>query len=567
MKKRMKMQKYASILISDFNINIFSGFLNNDRGLPSVETTVAPFGQVMPVLMQSHLECWRGKFDFAVVWARPEGVIESFNHTLNYKNVSIEEILEEVDRYSSLVLNIRDRVKFIFVPTWVFPSYHRGFGMFDMKTDVGISNILMRMNLRLSENLDKASNIYLLNTQKWVEVAGKNAFNPKLWYMGKIAFSNQVFIEAVQDIKSALRGISGNFRKLIILDLDDTLWGGIAGDVGWKNIKLGGHDHIGEAYADFQRALKSLTNRGILLGIVSKNEEAIALETINRNPEMVLRLDDFLGWRINWQDKAQNIVDLVSDLNLGLQSVVYIDDNPVERDRVKEALPEVFVPEWPEDKMLYKSALLSLRCFDIPSITKEDLKRNKMYASERKRKDLKIKVGSFDEWLKSLKIKVKVEGLNDSNLQRAAQLLNKTNQMNLSTRRMTESELLNWAMRADHNLWTFRVSDKFGDSGLTGIVGVKVKDGTGRIVDFILSCRVIGRKVEESMLYTVVKYARSAGLNEVYAKYVPTPKNKPCLEFWKKSGFMHNEKDGFFKWEMNKDYPVPECIQIEDCPE
>ncbi len=563
----MKMQKYTSILISDFNINIFSGFLNNDRGFPSVETTVAPFGQVMPVLMQSHLECWRGKFDFAVVWAQPERVIESFNHTLNYKNVSIEEILEEVDRYSSLILNIRDRVKSIFVPTWVFPSYHRGFGMLDMKTDVGISNILMRMNLKLSENLGKASNIYLLNTQKWVEVAGKNAFNPKLWYMGKIAFANQVFIEAVQDIKSALRGISGNFRKLIILDLDDTLWGGIVGDVGWENIKLGGHDHIGEAYADFQRALKSLTNRGILLGIVSKNEEAIALETINKNPEMVLQLDDFLGWRINWQDKAQNIVDLVSDLNLGLQSVVYIDDNPVERARVKEALPEVFVPEWPEDKMLYKSALLGQRCFDIPSITEEDLKRGKMYASERKRKDLKIKVGSFDEWLKSLKIKVKVEGLNDTNLQRTTQLLNKTNQMNLSTRRMTESELLNWARRDNHNLWTFCASDKFGDSGLTGIVGVKVKNKTGRIVDFVLSCRVMGRKVEESMLYTVVKYARSVGLNEVYAKYVPTPKNKPCLEFWKKSGFMHNKKDSFFKWKTNKAYPIPECIQIEGCPE
>lgn len=562
----MARKECRCLLISNFTIDNFAGYLDNDKDFPTVKSIIAPFNQVIQVLTDKNLECWKNNPDFTVIWTQPGSIIESFNHIINYKDVSINKIFQEVDEYSSLLLNITDKVKFVFVPTWVFPSYHRGFGMLDMKTGVGVSNTLMRMNLRLSENLDKESTIFLLDSQRWINIAGRNAFNPKLWYMGKIAFGNEVFIEAVKDIKSALRGITGNSKKLIILDLDDTLWGGIVGDVGWENIRLGGHDHIGEAYVDFQRALKSFTNRGVLLGIVSKNEEAIALEAINNHPEMVLRLDNFAGWKINWQDKPQNIVDLVSDLNLGLQSVVFIDDNPVERARVREALPEVFVPEWPEDKMLYKSTLLGLRCFDTPSISEEDLKRSKMYASEKRRKDLKINIGSLDKWLKSLEIKVKVEGLNDANLQRTAQLLNKTNQMNLTTRRMTESELLNWARQANHNLWTFRVSDKFGDSGLTGIVGFKVKNKTGRIVDFVLSCRVIGRKVEESMLYTVVKYARSVGLEEVYAKYVPSPKNKPCLEFWKKSGFMHNEKDGFFKWKINKNYPIPKCIQIEGCP-
>lgn len=562
----MDNRRFRCILISDFNIDNFSGFLNNNEESPIVDTTAAPFGQVAPVLIQRDLECWQSDPDFAVVWTRPEGVVKSFGDVLMYKDVSIEGVLEEVDEYSSLLLDVRDELRFIFAPIWVFPSYHRGFGMLDMETGVGIANTLMRMNLRLSENLDKASNVYLLNTQKWVEIAGKRAFNPKLWYMGKIAFGNEVFIEAVKDIKSALRGISGNSKRLVIVDLDDTLWGGIVGDVGWENIKLGGHNHIGEAYADFQRTLKSLTNRGVLLAIVSKNEEAIALEAINKHPEMALRPEDFAGWKINWLDKAQNIVDLVSDLNLGLQSVVFIDDNPVERARVREALPEVLVPEWPEDKTLYKSTLLGLRCFDVPSISKEDLERTRMYVSEQRRKELKKRVGSMDEWLKTLQIKVKVEELDAADIQRTTQLLNKTNQMNLTTRRMTESELIDWVGQDDHKLWTFRVSDKFGDSGLTGIISLEVKDKDkmGKIVDFVLSCRVMGRRVEEAMLYTVIKYARFMGLDEICAKYIPALRNNPCLDFWKSSGFAYNQEDNVFTWDVGDEFALPDCIQIDE---
>lgn len=553
---------YRCILISDFTIYNFANYLDNDEDLPMAKSTIAPFGQVARVLIDKNLECWKEPVDFAMVWTRPEGVIESFNKIINYENVSLENIYKEVDEYSSLLLGISDRVKFVFVPIWVLPPCHRGFGMFDMKTGIGITNTLMRMNLRLSDNLEKQSNIYLLNAQKWIEAAGKKAFNPELWYMGKIAFGNEVFIEAVKDIKAALRGISGNSKKLIILDLDDTLWGGIVGDVGWENIELGGHDYVGEAYVDFQRALKSLTNRGILLSIVSKNEEAIALEAIDKHPEMVLRLKDFAGWRINWQDKVQNIIDLVSDLNLGLQSLVFIDNDPVERARVREALPEVFVPEWPEDAMLYKSALSSLSCFDVPSISKEDMGRTKGYISEQLRKDLKRKVTSIDEWLKRLNVKIKIEELSDANLQRAVQLLNKTNQMNLTTRRMTESELIDWSRQRNHKLWTFRVSDSFGDYGLTGIISLEMENRQAKVVDFVLSCRVIGRKVEEVMLYTVIKHAQSIGLDKIYAKYIPTRKNKPCLEFFENSEFIY-DNNYIFTWEVNKDYKIPEYIEME----
>ncbi len=554
--------EYRCVILSDFNIDNFAGYLTNDQEDPKVNTTVAPFGQVIQALMEEKAEWWQTNPDFAVIWTQPHQLIESFNQLLHYQKASLADIWREVDEYVSLLLKIKDRVHFVFVPTWVIPSYHRGFGMLDMKTG-GIKNTLMQMNLRLGERLDTVSNIYLLNTERWIEMVGKNAFNPKLWYMGKIVFGNEIFKEAVKDIKAALRGINGRTKKLVVVDLDDTLWGGIVGDIGWENIQLGGHDPVGEAYSDFQKALKALTNRGIVLGIVSKNEEEVALEAIRCHPEMVLRLEDFAGWRINRHDKAQNIIELAAELNLGLESVVFIDDNPVERARVREALPQVLVPEWPEEKMHYKKALLSLSCFDTPTVSAEDLARTKMYQLERQRVHLKNQVGSLEEWLKTLAIKVTIEELHESNVLRATQLFNKTNQMNLSTRRMTETELMSWAKQKNHRLWVFKVSDKFGDAGLTGIISLEMHNTRGRIVDFILSCRVMGRKVEQAMLYTVIKYAQTLGLEELYAQYIPTSKNKPCLEFWKTSGFDHNERENTFHWKITNEYPCPEQIQLE----
>jgi len=555
-------QPFRFLLISDFNIDIFRGYLNNDSDFPLVEATAAPFGQVISALVEENMECWRCRPDFTVVWTQPENVIPSFKSVLSYRPVPVDQILTEVDEFSSRLIHLQDRVSYSFVPTWVLHSHHRGYGMLEMKNGVGLANILMRMNLRLSENLDKAPDICLLNAQKWIEITGASSFNPRLWHMARVAFGNEVFKSATKDIKAALRGIAGASKKLIIVDLDNTLWGGIVGDVGWKNLSLGGHDAMGEAFLDFQYALKSLTNRGVLLAIVSKNTESVALEAIEKHPEMVLGLEDFVGWKINWKDKAQNVADLISDLNLGPQSAVFIDDSPVERARVRDALPEMLVPEWPENKLMYRSTLLSLPYFDTPAISHEDRERTKMYVTERQRETIKRKVGSLDEWLKTLHIKVKVEELNETNVQRAAQLLNKTNQMNLSKRSITDIELADWGRAKNRKLWTFRVSDKFGDSGLTGILSIEKEDNKAKIVDFVLSCRVFGRKIEETMIHVALQNLKSEGLDEIYAIYTPTPKNKPCLDFWKQSGFAYIKVKNCFKWQIERPYALPDGIKI-----
>jgi FkbH-like protein len=550
------------VIISDFNAGNLAGSLKNSEDLPVVDTTVVPFGQTIPALLDRQAEWWKGNPDFTVVWTQPQSVIEGFGGVLRHQPVSLDRVLAQVDEYAGLLRNLADRTRLVLVPVWVVPTHHRNFGLLDLKAG-GLADTLMRMNLRLSENLGQSAHIHLLNTHRWIESAGKRAFNPKLWYMGKIPFGNEIFLEAAKEIKAALRGVQGLTRKLVIVDLDDTLWGGIVGELGWENLTLGGHHYLGEAYVDFQRALKGLTHRGILLGIVSKNEEATALEAIQRHPEMVLRPDDFAGWRINWQDKAENILELTRILNLGLQSVVFIDDNPVERARVREALPEVLVPEWPDDKCLFESALHSLLCFNPPAITDEDRRRTEMYRSEQQREGLKEQVASVDEWLRSLGVKVTVERLNEANLPRAAQLLNKTNQMNLTTRRMTDAEFFKWALDPAHRVWVFRVSDKFGDSGITGIASLEVQNGTGTIVDFVLSCRVMGRSVEEAMVHSITKHASSIGLESVSARYIPTGKNKPCLDFWRRSGFKPDQPEEWFRWRLDKAYPRPDAVAIE----
>jgi FkbH-like protein len=548
-------------LISDFTIDPLAEKLSKAKFGFSLISILAPFNQVEQVLLDSDAVFWKCEPDFGIVWTCPGTVVPSFSKLCHFQKVELDRILGEVDRFCGLLINISKRLRAVFVPAWVMPRNERGWGMLDFKAEGGFGETLMRMNLHLVEKLRATSNLFLMDTQRWIASAHKRAFNATNWYGAKVPFSSEIFENAAEDIFGAIGGILGRARKLVVLDLDDTLWGGIVGDIGWQNVKLGGHDPVGEALVDFQKALKCLIRRGVLLAISSKNEESIAFECIQNHPEMILNRDDFAAWRINWEDKAQNIADLVAELNLGLQSVVFIDDNPVERARIREALPEIFVPEWPKNKLLYAEHLHSLSCFDIPNITEEDANRNQMYLAERGRSQSKESISSLGEWLKTLELHVKVENLVEANSKRTVQLLNKTNQMNLSTRRMTEGELKESVARKNCIFRTFRVSDRFGDSGLTGIASVIVEGQTARVVDFILSCRVMGRKVEEAMLHVLTSLCRSKGLSKLTLCYRPTEKNMPCLRFLENSELERLE-DNLFSWVLKCDYPMPVHISI-----
>lgn len=545
------------LLVSDFTIDDMARELLTPGLHPPVSADVAPFDQVTQTLMSPAGD---GVADFAVVWTRPERAVPSFAKVVAFESIDSESWKSEVDSFCALIERSASAYRFVFVPTWTHSPSDRGLGMLDARKG-GATATLTAMNLRLMERLESISNVFVLDAARWFAAVGPGSVNPKAWYLGKMAASRAVLAEAAADVRAALNAFSGGPRKLVVVDLDDTMWGGIVGDVGWENLRLGGLDAAGEAFVDFQKALKDLKRRGILLAIVSKNEESTALEAIRSHPAMVLREEDFVAWRINWTDKARNILDITQQLNLGLQSVVFLDDNPVERTRVREALPEVYVPEWPAHEFLYPSALRALRCFDAPALSKEDLERTRLYAEESQREALKRSVGSIDEWLLSLQIAVSAAPVDTTSIVRAAQLLNKTNQLNLSTRRLTEAELLAWAADPNRMFLVISVSDRLGDAGLTGLLGVEFRGDTAEIVDYVLSCRVMGRKVEETMVHLAVTAAAERGARAVIARYLPTKKNKPCLSFWQRSGFAADEQH-VFRWETSAAYALPAPISL-----
>jgi FkbH-like protein len=549
-------------LISDFNLETLGHYLANGTTEPQLSVSVAPFGQVFPSLLQPAHAVGT---DFALVWTSPEKIVPTFANALNHEAVDEDRLLAEVDQFADCLRESQKHFRAVFVVSWTLPLHQRGDGILNLRRQ-GLRRLLLKMNLRLAEQLESCAGIYLLDGQRWMEAVGKNAFSPKLWYLTKTPFHGDVFRGAASDVKAAISAVLGASRKLIIVDLDNTMWGGVVGDLGWQNLRLGGHDYLGEAYVDFQRALKSLRNRGILLAVASKNEESVALEAMAKHPEMVLRPDDFSAHRINWNDKAANIAELVAELNLGLQSVVFIDDNPVERARVREALPEVYVPDWPDDKTLFASHLLGLDCFDTAYVTAEDASRHQLYSEEKQRERSREQIGSAEEWLRSLGTELTVEESGDADRVRVVQLMNKTNQMNLSTRRVSEPELRAWLQPNNRKLWAFRVKDRFGDSGLTGILSLEIQDEVAKITDFVLSCRVMGRNVERAMVAFAASYGKALGLTELRADYLPTAKNKPCLKFWMSSGFLFDEAQNRFTWPVSMPYPFPEGIEIHQPP-
>ena len=549
-------------LISDFNLETLGHYLVNSEMGPQLSVSAAPFGQVFPALLQpQHVE----GTDFALVWTSPQKIVPGYTDALNHVAVSDERLLAEVHQFADCLRESYKHFRAVFVVTWTLPLHQRGDGILNLKGQ-GLRKRLLKMNLELAEQLQDCAGIYLLDGQRWMEMVGKSAYSPKLWYLTKTPFHADVFRYAAADVKAAISAVLGASRKLVVVDLDNTLWGGVVGDLGWQNLRLGGHDYLGEAYLDFQRALKSLRNRGILLAIASKNEESVALEALAKHPEMLLRVEDFAAHRINWNDKAANVADLVAELNLGLQSVVFIDDSPVERARVREALPDVYVPEWPDDRTLFASQLLEMDCFDSAYATAEDGSRHQSYAAEKQRELSRKQIGSADEWLRSLGTEITIQESDEADRVRVVQLMNKTNQMNLSTRRVSEPELQAWLQHNNRKLWAFRVKDKFGDSGLTGILSLEVQSGSAQITDFVLSCRVMGRNVEHAMVAFAARYCQELGLTDLRADYLPTAKNKPCLKFWMSSGFLFDERQNRFTWPLSMPYPLPEGIKMHRPP-
>lgn len=397
----------------------------------------------------------------------------------------------------------------------------------------------------------------------------------RMWFLGSLPFSDAFLPAVAREQTRFLRALKGKTRKCVVLDLDNTLWGGVVGEDGVEKLKLGGQSAPGNAFAAFQRALDVLRRRGILLAVCSKNNPDDALPAIESHPEMVLRKESFAALRINWQDKATNLVEIARELNIGLDSLVFLDDNPAERGQVRQRLPDVLVPELPRDPALYARALQELDVFDTLTLTAEDRSRSQLYAQQQERQAFaeQAAAGDLHAYLHGLDMSVRLGRADAYTLPRIAQLLNKTNQFNVTTRRYTEAQVADLAGDASAMVCWAHVRDKFGDSGLTG-VAIARSDGDAWEVDsFLLSCRVMGRGVEDALLRYVAEAARAAGANRLRGRFIPTAKNAPAADFFSRMGFAptgEGEEPGATLWERtlsaetDPGWPAWLRVELED---
>jgi FkbH-like protein len=333
-----------------------------------------------------------------------------------------------------------------------------------------------------------------------------------------------------------IRAVRGVSSKCLVLDLDNTLWGGVIGDDGLEGIRLGGAGS-GAAYRLFQEYLRDLNRRGVLLAVCSKNDPETAALPFQRHPEMALKEADIAVFRANWEPKEVNLRAIASAINIATDSLVFVDDNPAERARIRQMLPEVEVIELPDSPSGYRQALQDSLRFEVTAITAEDLLRNQSIRSNAQRQDLASAASTPEAYLRGLGMSVTVQPFTSVDLFRIVQLINKTNQFNLTGIRVTEAEVKEWMARQDFYGQTIRLADRFGDFGLTGILYGFVEEPTLYVRNWLMSCRILGRGIEECMLANAIRYARAASLSSMEADYVPTSRNGMVAGLYPRLGF------------------------------
>lgn len=392
--------------------------------------------------------------------------------------------------------------------------------------------LLMETNKKLYELVLDLPNVQILDLEDLVNEWGtQKMFDYKFHYFAKTEFSFFGCQRAANQIATAIAIISGKRKKCLVLDLDDTLWGGVLGEEGVENIRLS-NDGSGKAFYDFQKQIFKLFENGVILAICSKNDEKLALAAIRSHPYMVLKEDHFAAVKINWANKADNIRAIAEELNIGLDSIVFLDDSEHEAALVSEVLPEVSVKIMPSEYSDYPAFLADLDDFETFKITAEDKEKGKMYVQERQRTDLKKNTESLEKFLRSLGIIIFVKSVDVFSIPRVAQLTQKTNQFNLTTRRYTEVEIKNLADNSDNSIFIVSATDKFGDSGIIGVAIIRGLNSKSPFLDsFLMSCRVLGRGIEQAFLAAILLNLNKIGVGSLVAEYIPTAKNGMAKDF------------------------------------
>lgn len=436
------------------------------------------------------------------------------------------------------------------------------FGSYANKVPGSFSYQLRKLNFELMNLAQEYPNLFIC------DIAGiQNKFGRDFMFDSTIYVSTEMIlsIDALPYVASRtldiIASIEGKFKKCLILDLDNTVWGGVVGDDGWENIQVGHGLGIGKAFSEFQQWVKKLKNRGIIVCVCSKNDEDKAKEPFVKNPEMVLKLDDISVFIANWENKADNIRTIQSILNIGFDSMVFLDDNPFERNMVRENVPGVTVPELPEDPGKYLEYLYTQNLFETASYSSADKDRTKQYQVETQRVATAKKFTNEGDFLKSLEMVSEVSGFTSFNIPRVAQLSQRSNQFNLRTIRYTEDQIAAIENDPKQKGFAFSLKDKFGDNGLIAVVILQEMDANTLFIDtWFMSCRVLKRGMENFTLNIIVDYAKTRGYKKIIGEYLPTQKNGMVSEHYSNLGFTRIAGSSTAQWELDvEDYKNREC--------
>ena len=534
----------------------------SQKGIECI-TYVAEYNQYNQEILNQDSELYQFKPDITFLILDTRHILGEY--FFSWYSVPYDDRPKIIDTKISEIENIcktftKNFTSKLVITSLQIPNYSP-YGINEESTLRSLKEVVYAINNELLQ-WSKSGNIFTYDFNEFVRKFGeKNVFNYKQFFSGDIKISTEYIPKFINELMGYTYAVTGTTKKCIVLDLDNTLWGGIVGEDGLDNIKLGDNP-VGRSFVEFQKRLLALNQRGIILAINSKNNFNDAIEVIQKHPNMILREDNFACVKINWDDKAVNLQKISEELNIGLDSMVFFDDDPINQEYVKESLPEVLVVNLPKDSSQYSQIIMELKEFDVLKITKEDTKRGEMYLGQKKRKELEGKVGNFNEFLKQMNIVVNVKKADSFSIPRISQLTLKTNQFNLTTKRYQEEEIRKFSSSDNNIVECIQVSDKFGDNGITGTYIVEKKNDEEWIIDtFLLSCRIMGRGVEEMMMNQIIEKAKLSGIKRLKGQFIPTAKNKPAENFYEKLGF---RKENEF-WVFNTDNMMkkPEHIKVE----
>lgn len=449
-------------------------------------------------------------------------------------------IQEKFDGIKGLIKVLEKNTNAKIVVNNLLTPYYSSRGIIESKQEFGIKKGIYHFNNMLELLSMNNSKLFVFDMNSFCSKVGYEFMHDKkMSYLGDMKISPSALVRLSFEYMGYIIPLMSITKKCIVLDLDNTLWGGIVGEEGIENIKLG-PEKEGKPFLDFQKRLLELFERGVILAINSKNNYEDAIEVIKNHKYMILKEHHFASMKINWQDKIANMKEIAKELDIGLDSFVFIDDDKTNREFVREFLPEILVLDIPEDPCFYLSVIEDLVVFNLFNITDDDLNRGRTYADQNKREQFKAEITDVESFLKQLKIKVNIIKTDRMTIPRVAQLTQKTNQFNLTTKRYQEEDIQSFLESGDYVIKCINVNDRFGDYGITGVIIVRKHDDEGywNIDTFLLSCRILGKSIEFSLMQNLIDDAKRSGVKKIYGKFIPTKKNKPAENFLKECGFI-----------------------------